>query len=208
MSVAGGKGQREDGGNEPGRRSRPGDARGLANALRSVPVSDSSRSLLCLGISQIGIVHGEVVPWSRPGTVRRAPADGPAVCVATSPTFTDIRVRAARFHELNYCLPKKAPEVGVIQEGTRTQCVDLRLRQADLDQFNDLVAMQDPFQGFLGGSGEVLQGLGPRVSTSPVRSFFRWLCDRPARDPNLYTDIPASTVTERSRNSQSGYEPR
>ncbi len=163
----------------------------------------------CLGGSQICIGVERSNRSRRAGMVRREPCR-PGLAPALQPRqhLADIRVRAARIHELNHCLADKAPEVGVIQKGASIQCVDLRFRQADLDLFNDLVAVQDPFQGLVGGGSELLQGLSPRVSTPPVRSFFRWLCDRPARDPNLYTDMPASTVTERSRNSQSGYLPR
>ena len=77
--------------------------------------------------------------------------------------LTDIRISEARIDELHYCLSDETPEIGVIQEGTRMQCVELRFRQADHDLFNHFVAMEDPFQGLLGDSSELLQGLSPRV---------------------------------------------
>jgi hypothetical protein len=77
--------------------------------------------------------------------------------------LTDVRVSAARIHELNYCFADKAPEVGVIQKGASIECVELRFRQTDPDLFNDLVAVQDPFQWLVCDSSELLQGLSPRV---------------------------------------------
>ena len=77
--------------------------------------------------------------------------------------LTDIGVSAARIHELNYCFADEAPEVGVIQKGASIEGVELRFRQPDPDLFNDLIAVEDPFQGLLGGSSELLQSLSPRV---------------------------------------------